>query len=180
MTKLISHVATHRPPVIFVSQKLVVAFARTTSLTKDVDIETRSWLFRPIVSTGRLTTRDVYRTEPRPPVPYRAIMLFATRYRRYSVYRIRFSKRNMRVPSVEGFDHDLLYDEDGNNRIIGTEYVRDCSSSYERDQSREAFSSFWPVLYRLVRSYGHFSMYYFAHTTRERERERELVVYSVG
>ena len=83
----------------------------------------------------------------------------------------------MRVSSIEGIDHDLLYDEDENNRIIDTGYVRDCSSSYERDRSHGSFSSFWPVLYQLVRSYGYFSMYYFAHTTRE--RERELVVYSV-
>lgn len=82
------------------------------------------------------------------------------------------------MSSVEGIDHDLLYDEDENNRIIDTEHVRDCSSSYERDQRHGALSSFWPVLYQLVRSYGHFSMYYFAHTTRE--GERELVMYSVG
>lgn len=42
------------------------------------------------------------------------------------------------MSSVEGIDHDLLYDEDENNRIIDTEHVRDCSSSYERDQRHGA------------------------------------------
>lgn len=133
-----------------------------------------NYFYRPLDNTSCLPNRL---PEPRPSVPYQAITLFATRYRRYSVY---ISQREIceclasKVLTMIYYTMKMKIIEQ--YRIVDTEYVRDCSSSYERDQSHGAFSSFWPVLYQLVRSYGHFSMYYFAHTTRE--RERELVVYS--